>query len=303
MSEAVKFFVAGHAGRRLSPKPRLSGMNRTWLRYLMGAAIVATVSPAGFAQWLGYPTANVPRTPDGKPNLAAPAPRSADGKPDFSGMWGWVNIGPPCGAECTDTQISREFSNIAASLKNPLPYQPWAAELVKKRRVEQGLDPNVHCMPRGAPRIWTDDYYKRIFMVPGRMIILTERNMQYRQIFLDGRALLKDPNPVWNGYSTGHWEGDTLVVETSGFRDDLWLDARGDPLTEQGKMTERIGRPNYGNLEVEITINDPKAYTAPWTVKLNQPLVIDSELIDYYCLENERDSVHMRQQDPLPNPR
>ena len=277
-------------------------MNRTWFRYPLMAALLSASSTAAFSQWLGYATANVPRTPDGKPNLAAPTPRTADGKPDFSGMYGWINIGEWCGAQCTDTQISREFINVAATLKTPLPYQPWAADLVKKRSVEQGLDPNVHCMPRGAPRIWTDDYYKRIFMVPGRMIILTERNMQYRQIFTDGRALPQDPNPVWNGYSTAHWDGDTLVVETSGFRDDLWLDARGDPLTEQGKMTEHIRRPDYGHLEVEMTINDPKAYTAPWTVKLNQPLVLDSELIDYYCLENERDSVHMRQQDPIRTP-
>jgi hypothetical protein len=166
---------------------------------------LAATPAALFAQWLDYPTSGVPRTPDGKPNLAAPAPVTADGKPDFSGMWGWVTIGPPCGAQCTDTQISREFINIAATLKSPLPYRPWAAELVQKRRVEQGLDPNVHCMPRGAPRIWTDDYYKRIFQVPGRVIILTERNMQYRQIFTDGRPLPKDPNPTWNGYSTGHW--------------------------------------------------------------------------------------------------
>src|SRR5581483_7618642 len=141
-------------------------MNRTWSKYLLMGAMLAAGSPVAFSQWLGYPTANVPRTKDGKPNLAAPAPRLADGKPDFSGMWGWVNIGPPCGAECTDTQISREFINIASTLKTPVPYQPWAADLVKKRRVEQGLDPNVHCMPRGAPRIWTDDYYKRVFMVP-----------------------------------------------------------------------------------------------------------------------------------------
>lgn len=260
------------------------------------------MAPALFGQWLGYPTAGVPRTPDGKPNLTAPTPRGADGKPDLSGMWGWINIGPPCGAECTDTQISREFIDIAASLKTPVPYQPWAADLVKKRRVQQGLDPNVHCMPRGAPRIWTDDYYKRIFMVPGRVIILTERNMQYRQIFTDGRPLPKDPNPTWNGYSTAHWEGDTLVVETAGFRDDLWLDASGKPLTEQGRLTERIRRPNYGTLEIEMTINDPKAYTAPWTVKISEPLILDSELIDYYCLENERDSTHMREQTPIGTP-
>jgi hypothetical protein len=259
------------------------------------AALILAAPAALLAQWIDYPTAGVPRTPDGKPNMAAPAPRTADGKPDFSGMYGWVTR-DNCGAKCNDTQVSREFINIAASRKEPVPYQPWAAEIVKKRSIEQGLDPNVHCMPRDAPRIWTDDYYKRIFMVPGRMIILTERNMQYRQIFLDGRPLPQDPTPTWNGYSVGHWEGDTLVVETTGYRDDLWLDAAGKPMTENAKTIERIRRPNYGNLEVEITIDDAKAYTAPWTVKIEQPLVLDSELIDYYCLENERDSVHMRQQ-------
>jgi hypothetical protein len=276
-------------------------MMRSSLRHALFLFLAA--SPAAlFAQFLGYPTPAVPRTPDGKPNLAAPAPVNADGKPDFSGMWGWINIGKPCGAECNDTQISREFINIAATLKEPLPYRQWAADLVKKRRVQQGLDPNVHCMPRGAPRIWTDDYYKRVFMVPGRMLILTERNMQYRQIFTDGRQLPKEPNPTWNGNSTAHWEGDTLVVETSGFRDDLWLDASGNPLTEQGKMTERIRRPNFGTLEVEITINDMKAYTAPWTVTIKQPLILDSELLDYYCLENERDFTHMREQAPIGTP-
>jgi hypothetical protein len=266
---------------------------RLCLPYAVTALILTTAPPAVFAQWLGYATPGVPHTADGQPNLTAPTPRTADGKPDLSGMWGWINIGPPCGNHCTDTQIPREFSNIASSLKDGLPYQPWAAELAKKRKEDQGSDPNVHCMPRDAPRIWTDDYYKRIFQVPGRLLILTERNMQYRQIFLDGRAFPADPNPTWNGYSTGKWEGDTLVIQTIGFRDDLWLDANGNPLTSAAKMTERIRRPNFGTLEVEITVDDSKAYTAPWTVKITQPLVLDSELIDYYCLENEKDFVHM----------
>jgi hypothetical protein len=263
--------------------------------YALSFATLLLCTAIASAQWLDYPTAGVPKTPDGKPNMSAATPRTADGKPDFSGMWGWETR-DNCGARCNDFQISREFLNLAATLKTKPPYQPWAAELVKKRSVEQGLDPNVHCMPRDAPRIWTDDYYKRVFMVPGRMLILTERNIQYRQIFMDGRPLPQDPNPTWNGYSTSKWDGDTLVVETIGFRDDLWLDAFGNPLTESGKMTERIRRPNYGTLEIEITIDDPKAYTAPWTVTLKQPLVLDSELLDYYCLENERDSKHMRTQ-------
>lgn len=258
-------------------------------------ALIFVAAPAVLcAQWLDYPTAGVPRTPDGKPNLEAPAPRTADGKPDFSGMWGWQTIGPPCGARCTDLQIGWEFLNIAHNLKGGLPYQPWAAELVKKRKANLAKDdPNVRCMPRGALRIWTDDYYKRIYQLPDHLIILTERNMQYRQIFIDGRPLPKDPNPTWNGYSTAKWDGDTLVVHTIGFRDDLWLDSDGNPLTEAAQVTEKIRRPNYGTLEIEITVDDPKAYTAPWTVTMKQPIVLDSELIDYYCLENEKDYKHM----------
>src|SRR6266540_1908819 len=133
-------------------------------------------------------------------------------------------------------------------------------------------------MPRGAVRILTDDYYKKFIQHPGLLVILTERNMAYRQIFTDGRALPVDPNPTWNGYSSGKWEGDTLVVQTIGFRDDLWLDSNGNPLTNAGKMIEKIRRPNFGTLQIEITIDDPKAYTAPWTVTLNQPFALDSEL-------------------------
>ena len=278
---------------------------RSYSQAAAAALILAAVPPPLLAQWMYYPTPGVPHTADGKPNLSAPAPRGAGGKPDFSGMWGWVNVGPPCGARCTDSQISREFLNIAYSLKGGPPYQPWAAELVKKRKADLAKDdPNVRCMPRGAPRIWTDDYYKRIFHLPDRLVILTERNMQYRQIFLDGRPLPLDPNPTWNGYSTAKWEGDSLAVQTFGFKDDLWLDSDGNPLTSAATMTEKIRRPNYGTLEVEITIDDPKAYSAPWTVTINQPLVLDSELLDYYCLENEKDYVHMvGRQAPAPEQR
>lgn len=263
------------------------------VRLIAAAAIIIVTLPSSvLAQWLNYPTPGVPRTADGKPDMAAPTPRTGDGKPDLSGMWGWETR-DNCGARCTDSQISREFLNIAASLKTPLPYKPGVADLVKFRTEAQDLDPNARCLPRGAPRIWTDDYYKRIFHAADRLIILTERNMQYRQIFIDGRALPDDPNPTWNGYSTAKWDGDTLVVQTAGFKDDLWLDARGNPLTGTGRMIERIRRPNYGTLEVELTIDDPTSYTAPWTVTLRQPLVLDSELLDYYCLENEKSLQHM----------
>lgn len=246
------------------------------------------------AQWLEYPTQGVPRTPDGKPNLAAPAPRAADGKPDLSGMWGWETARPCPARGCGDAQIGREFLNIAASLKDGLPYQPWAADLVKKRRADLSKDdPNTFCMPLGALRIHTDDYYKRYIQIPDRLVIIAERNVTFRQIFTDGRPLPVDPNPTWNGYSSGKWDGDTLVVQTIGFRDDQWLDAAGDPLTSAAKVTEKFRRPNFGTLEIEITVDDPKAYTAPWTVKLRQPIQLDTELIDYYCLENEKDAAHM----------
>src|ERR1051326_7000904 len=140
----------------------------------VAAALMLTVAPlTSFAQWPHHPTPGVPRTGDGKPDMSAPAPRTADGKPDFSGMWGWVNVGPPCGAHCNDLQISREFLNIAYTLKDGPPYQPWASELVKQRKADLAKDdPNVRCMPRGAPRIWTDDYYKRIFHVEDPLVIV-----------------------------------------------------------------------------------------------------------------------------------
>ena len=268
-------------------------MRTTW-RLLCAAMMMWVALPgAGSAQWLEHPTPGVPRTADGKPNLSAPAPRTADGRPDLSGMWGWETRAN-CGAHCNDLQISREFINIAATLKGGLPYRPGVAELVKRRTAAQDEDPNARCMPRGAPRIWTDDYYKRIFHVSDRVIILTERNMQYRQIFTDGRPLPKDQNPTWNGYSTAAWQGDTLVVQTSGFKDDLWLDASGNPLAGTGKLTERIRRLNFGTLEVEMTIDDPASYTAPWTVTLHHAIVLDTELLDYVCLENEKSLLHIK---------
>ena len=179
------------------------------------------------------------------------------------------------------------------SLKEGLPYQPWAADLVKARRASNSKDdPQSRCLPRGALRIHTDGLFKKIVQAPGLVVILTERNASYRQIFTDGRPLPVDPNPSWNGYSSGKWEGDTLVVQTNGFRDDMWLDSGGSPLSSAAKVTERFRRVNFGKLEVEITVDDPKVYTKPWTIKLNQPLVADTELLDYICLENEKDYQH-----------
>ena len=119
------------------------------------------------------------------------------------------------------------------------------------------------------------------------------QDTSYRQIFTDGRPLPEDPQPSWNGYSTGRWEGDTLVVESSGFRDGIWIDRSGSPMTDAAKVTERFRRPSYGNLEIEVTVDDPKAYTKPWTVKVRELIVLNTELMDYICNENEKDLQHL----------
>jgi hypothetical protein len=142
-------------------------------------------------------------------------------------------------------------------------------------------------------KMHADPLYRKIVQTPGLIVILNERNATYRQIFTDGRPLPQDPQPSFNGYSTGKWDGDTLVVTTSGFREGTWLDRKGSPLTESGTITERFHRVNVGRLEIEITVDDSKAYTAPWTIKLSQNLKVDTELLDYICLENEKDTPHL----------
>ena len=256
------------------------------------ALALATSRPIP-AQWLNYPTAGVPRTREGKPNLSAPAPRTASGKPDLSGVW-YLET-PPCGTDgCGDYPGAPEFLDIGARLRGGLPYQAWAADLVKKRAAELGKeDPVAQCRPAGAMRILTFPPPRKVIQTPGLVVILSERDVTFRQILTDGRPLPKDPEPSWNGYSTGKWEGDTLVVQTNGFRDGTWLDRKGNPLTDAAKMTERFRRANYGRLEIEVTVDDLKAYTKPWTVTLNQLIVLDTDLLDYYCQDNEKDAVHV----------
>ena len=244
------------------------------------------------AQWVSYPTAGVPRTPDGKPDLNAPCPRLA-GKPDFSGLWMMEpnRAATPNFPGCEPT--AQEFANIGFTLKEGLPFQPWAAELVEKRRVEQRVhDPLSYCLPVGPVRLHTWSTPRKVFQTPGALVILSELNASYRQIFTDGRPLPVDPNPSWNGYSSGKWEGDTLVVQTNGFRDGLWLDTLGNPMTDAAKLTERFRRVNFGHMEIEITLDDPKAYTKPWTVKLNHRIKLDTDLLDFICAENEKDTTH-----------
>jgi hypothetical protein len=243
-------------------------------------------------QWINHPTPGAPRTADGKVNFAAPAPRTQDGRPDLSGVW---KLEGTCPAEgCDDYEVAPEFGNLGAKLRGGLPYQPWAAELVKMRSADLGRDdPVAFCRPAGAVRLLTFPPYRKFLQLPGMFVILSERDVTYRQVFTDGRGLPDDPNPTWNGYSIGVWEGDTLVVRTNGLRDGTWLDRNGSPMTAAARMTERFRRIDYGRLQIELTIDDPQAYTRPWTVTLNQKLVADSDLLDYHCTDNEKDAVHL----------
>jgi hypothetical protein len=261
------------------------------------AIIVAALAAPLSAQWLNYPTPGVPKAANGKPNLSAPAPRTADGKPDLSGLWisDRGRLPGPC-PTCNGQELgtSDHWFEFGMGLAGGLPYQPWAAAAKKQRMEQEGKDdPTSYCLPLGVPRLLVSPELMKTVQVPGLLVILNERNASYRQIFTDGRPLPEDPQPTWNGYSTGRWEGDTLVVETRGLRDGIWLDRRGSPMTDAAKVTERFRRTNYGNLEIDVTVDDPKAYTKPWTVKVNELIVLNTDLLDYICLENEKDIAHL----------
>jgi hypothetical protein len=245
------------------------------------------------AQWLAYPTPSIPRLPDGKPNLAAPTPRTPDDKPDLSGMWE-VAVRLPCNdvtRMCTDLPISAQFVNIGAGLQGGLPYQDWAREQMARKGPAD--DPYTRCLTPGGPRMHLLPTMKKIVQTPMLVMLLNEYNTSYRQVFLDGRPLPVDPQPTWHGYSIGRWEGDTLVVQSLGFRDDQWLDAAGSPLTNAARVTERFHRPDFGHLRIDITVDDPKAYTRAWTVTVNLAAVVDTEMLDSACLENEKDVPHL----------
>src|SRR5438093_8712748 len=234
------------------------------------AAVLSIAAMPLHAQWLNYPTAGVPKTAAGMPDLNAPAPRTADGRPDLSGIWDIEHNRPCPPGGCPDMEVGQEFVNIGWGLKGGLPYQPWAAEARKARIAENGKDdPATHCLPGGVVKSHTTPLLRKIVQVPGLVVILKEANASYRQIFTDGRPLPTIEQPTFNGYSTGRWDGDTLVVQTVGFKDGLWLDRSGSPMTDAARMTERFRRVSYGRLEIDITVDDQKAYTTPWSVKLN----------------------------------
>jgi hypothetical protein len=264
---------------------------------VVSAAIVAALSQSVFAQWPLHPKPGVPKGADGKVNLTAPAPRTADGKPDLSGIWMRTTRTEAPGTAPAGRPPLATFGNIGAGMKEPVPYQPWVAELLKKR--SNGFDnPDALCLPQGPMQYHLDPQPREIVTLPGKTLIVYESNYGIRTIYTDGRRLPKqgEPQPFWHGYSVGRWEGDTLVVESNNFRGALtnqpgdgWLDQRGSPFTDALTLTERFRRPNFGKLEIDVTINDPKAYTRPFTVRVEQDVVANgSEMIEFVCHENQQ---------------
>jgi len=241
-----------------------------------GFLFLLLVPAAVTAQWLKIKTPGLPRNSDGKPNLTAPAPRAPDGKPDLSGLWA--------------TESNTYIVNLTSDL-NPGAIQPWAEQVYKKRVEALDKDtPATLCLPGGPAEILGGQY--RIIQSPTVVAILYGSGA-YRQIFVDGRELPKDPNPTWWGYSVGHWEGDTLVVETAGFNDRSWLDFAGHPHTEDLRVTERFQRRDFGHMQLQTTFDDPKTFAKPFTIALGVNFVPDTEMLEYVCNENERDSAHL----------
>ena len=232
----------------------------------------ALVTPVA-AQWLEHRTTGIPRTADGKPNLTAPAPRTADGKPALAGLW----VSPP------ETAVGNIAVRNVGDLK-PTDIQPWAQASLQQRADNFGKDnPRYRCQPQG-PGYSTGGGMKRLLQTPEMMVILND-DLTYRQIFMDGRALETNPNPSWMGYSVGHWDGDTLVVESSGFNDRTWIHD-GYPHTEALRMTERYRRTDFGHLEIAVTFQDPGAYSKAWTVPVRAQLAADTELLESVCNED-----------------
>jgi hypothetical protein len=250
-------------------------------RVLLTGVVIAWVGTGmAEAQWDPFPMKNVPRNADGKVNLTGPTQKTADGKPDLSGFWMPVNF--------------RLLLDMSAGRPEDIPLQPWAAQVVQERIADNGKDhPGARCLPSGIPEKLSIPDGLKVVQTPDLVVFLYESRTIYRQVFLDGRPLPKNAQPTWMGYSVGRWEGDTLVVETIGQNGKTWLDMRGLPTTEAIKVTERYTRPNIGTINIDVTIDDPKAYTKPWNVKIAWRLVPDTDLIESICEENNRAPGHM----------
>lgn len=247
------------------------------------------------AQWSTAVDRGLPRSSNGEPDLSAPAPRTADGKTDLSGIWLTVSdFEPPISVE--HIPLPRYFVNVAADLKpEEVPMQPWAAELFQQRLQDQGRSsPLAYCKPSGVPMFVTVPLPYKIVQTPDLILMLHEENADFRQIFMDGRKPVEDALPRWLGYSTGRWDGDDLVVTTTGITEHSWLDGMGHPHTEQLRVTERFRRLDLGHLEVEVTLDDPGAYTKPITYTVSATLLPDQDLLEYFCTEDEKSVQHFQ---------
>ncbi len=232
-------------------------------------------------QWFHQPTPGIPRTDDGKPNLTAPAPRTADGKPDLSGLW--------------RPEFNPYNLDVIQNVKDEAIFRPEAEALFRKHLADfHATDPITHCLPGGPLDVLAAGGIAlyRIIQSSNMVVLLYERGVMYRQIFMDGRKLPKDPNPTWMGYSVGRWEGDTLVVESAGFNDRSWLDRLGHPHSEDLRVTERFRRVDFGQIHFEITYDDPKTLTRPLTFSLAVNYAPDTEMLETVC-ENERSTAHL----------
>jgi len=251
----------------------------TRLAIAASVALVASVPLA--AQWHGYPTPGIPRTADGKPNLTAPAPRTADGKPDLTGIW----------------MAPRIRVDLSQGLKagESIPFTPEGRAIADERRANNGKDdPGARCLPTGIPVRATLQTPLKILQTPQVLAILYESRTQFRQILTDGRPLPKAIDwPTWQGFSVGRWEGDTFVAESGGFNGKAWLDQVGTPASDVFHLTERFHRRDFGHIDLEMVIDDRKMYTRPWSTFAELIFQPDTELLEYVCEENERDSAKM----------
>lgn len=263
------------------------------------ALLLLTTAAAVSAQWAKQRDPSVPSLRDGKPNLSAPTPRAADGKPDLSGVWESVRDPLPKGVltvEGDDFTAPRFFGNVTADMKpEDVQMEPWAEALFKERVESKGLlDPISRCKPVGIPALNSSAQPYKIIQTPRLLLMLYEYSGAYRQIFLDGRKAIPDPNPTWMGYSTGRWNGDTLVVDTVGFYDLGWLDRQGHPHSDALHVIERFRRRDAGHLEIEITVDDRKTYKKPIVWKQQATLMPDDDLLEYFCEEDEKDAQHFK---------
>jgi len=264
---------------------------------LAGAAVCA------HGQWLNHPTPGTPRTRDGKPDLSARAPRAPNGKPDLSGIWvaesatreELLRLFPGGENNLGEIAPSRYFMNIFSDFQpEDIPIRPAAAAIARERRAGLAKDiPLTRCLPGGVPMVNALPAPYKLIQTPGVIAMLYEQDTSFRQIFIDGRKPPSDPQPAWLGYSVGKWDGDALVVDTAGFNDRSWLDAFGHPHSDAMRVTERFRRVTFGHMEVQITVDDPEMYTKPFTIKIDQRLLPDTDLIESICLENEKDRAHI----------